>query len=226
MRNRFLIPMRWLIGLTVIGWQGIAPVPAAGQAQVHAYSAIGLSFSVPEHWQHDGLQTTSKAAFIKQFGWIYDKPDKDDIWNAVGRFSSVEVDSTRLPAADAYVIHNLTIFVNRANTLYKQWLCRQHRLNLFQTKPLVKEDARLLAQRQLPAVDLPDGLTRTKGQSYEYQSHHQQLNKPRVTTLGHVFAFVHQARCFEIKIESTSVSTAMQAAVQQRILDTFEIHPF
>lgn len=198
-----------------------APMSAAGQVQNSDYAIIGLSFSVPDSWQHDGLQTTSKAAFIKHFGWVYDKPDKDAIWNAVGRFSSIQVDSTRLPDTDAYAIHNLTIFVNRANTLYKQWLCRRHRLNLFQTKPLIKEDARLISQKKLAPADLPDGLTRAHGQSYQYQSYQDQL-----TTLGHVFAFVHQARCFEIKIESTSAFVNAQAALHKHILGTFELQPF
>lgn len=199
----------------------IVPTQAPAQSQANDYATIGLTFSVPDTWQHDGLQTTSKAAFIKQFGWVYDKPDKDAIWNAVGRFSSVQVDSARLPGADAYTMHNLTIFVNRANTLYKQWLCRQHRLNLFQAKPLVKEDARLISQKKLGPVDLPDGLVRAHGQSYQYQSYQAQL-----TTLGHVFAFVHQARCFEIKIESTAAFVGAQTALHQHILDTFELQPF
>ncbi|MEM8486536.1 MAG: hypothetical protein AAF564_13375 [Bacteroidota bacterium] len=198
-----------------------APIPAAGQPLASDYAAIGLGFSVPDTWQHDGLQTTTKAAFIKQFGWVYDKPDKDAIWNAVGRFSSIQVDSMRLPAAEAYTMHNLTIFVNRANTLYKQWLCRQHRLNLFQTKPLVKEDARLILQHKLAPVDMPAGLSRAHGQSYQYQSFQAEL-----TTIGHVFAFVHQARCFEVKIESTAAAIDSQSALHQHILNTFELIPF
>ncbi len=221
MESRFFTYMRRLSWILLSGYLAAAPISAAGQVQVSDYAAIGLSFSVPESWHHDGLQTTSKAAFIKQFGWIYDKPDKDAIWNAVGRFSSMEIDSTLLPSAEAYTLHNLTIFVNRANTLYKQWLCRQHRLNLFQTKPLVKEDARLMSQEKMASVDLPDGLSRAHGQSYQYQLYQSQLQ-----TLGHVFAFVHQARCFEVKIESTSASIDSQSALHQHILDTFELMPF
>lgn len=221
MATRFLTYVRQLCYLLVAVCFAATPITTTAQSQANDYATIGLTFSVPDTWQHDGLQTTSKAAFIKQFGWVYDKPDKDAIWNAVGRFSSVQVDSARLPGADAYTMHNLTIFVNRANTLYKQWLCQRHRLNLFQTKPLVKEDARLVSQKKLGPADLPHGLARAHGQSYQYQSAQTQL-----TTLGHVFAFVHQARCFEIKIESTAAFVGAQTALHQHILNTFELQPF
>ena len=56
--------------------------PAFGQPvglQSYDYSNMGLTFSVPRSWNHAGTKITTKAAFIKEFGWHYDKPDADDV---------------------------------------------------------------------------------------------------------------------------------------------------
>ena len=37
---------------------------------VYDYSEVGLTFMVPAEWEHDGLTTTTKAEFIKHFGWV------------------------------------------------------------------------------------------------------------------------------------------------------------
>ena len=189
--------------------------------QGYDYARIGLSLGVPAHWLHHGLTTTTKAEFIKQFGWHYDKPDAHDIWNAVGSFSSIEVDSTRLPADEAYAIHRLTIFVNRANTLYKQWLCRFGRANLWQAKPLIKEGSTLISERKIGPFEWPEGLARGSGKSYEYIS-----SEPNLPTLGHRFYFLHQKRCFEINIESSTAMPGIYERLHKNILDTISLRPF
>ncbi|MFK7848826.1 MAG: hypothetical protein AB8G77_26300 [Rhodothermales bacterium] len=189
--------------------------------QHYDYRKIGLSISVPAHWLHDGLTTTTKAEFIKKFGWHYDKPDANDIWNAVGSFSSIEVDSTRLPSDDAYSMHRLTIFVNRANTLYKQWLCRFGRANLWQAKPLINEANTLTSERKIGPFEQPAGIARGFGKSYEYTS-----NEPGLPTLGHTFYFVHQERCFEINIESSTTEAATNESLHQDILNKISLVPY
>ena len=189
--------------------------------QRYDYSEIGLQFNLPAHWTQDGLSTTTKAAFIKQFGWVYDKPDANFIWSAVGSFSSVEVDSTLMPSDSAYAIHNFNIFVGRANTIYKKWLCRHHRLNVWQAKPLVKEGDILLDKNNIWPLHLPDGLPNAKGIMYEYVSRGSQLS-----TLGHVFSFVHETRCFELRLESTSSNLAGSKILHQDILNSVSLTPF
>ena len=115
---------RLLIFVLVVSGKGYAQDI---QFKKQDYSKIGLTFIVPVTWEHDGLITTSKAAFIEQFGWIYDKPDAHDLWSAVGSFTSITVDSTRIPSDDAFAMHKMTIFVNRAHTLYRRWLCLQRK---------------------------------------------------------------------------------------------------
>ena len=201
---------------------GTGNVIAQAQAlKPYDYSRIGLTFSVPESWQHAGTSVTTKAAFIKQFGWTYDKPDAGDVWSAVGSFSSVAVDSTLIPSDSAYTIHHLTIFVSRSNTLYKQWLCRHRRSSLWAEKPLVRDSYTLLSSDKMGPYDLPTGLSNAYGIVYEYASQQSPLS-----TLGHVFSFVHQEKCFEIQLESTSALPTERLMLHRRILDTVKITPF
>ncbi len=185
------------------------------------YSAVGLAFSVPENWTHNGLSTTTKAAFIKQFGWIYDKPDAGDIWNAVGSFSSVNVDSSLIPSDSAYTIHHLTIFVSRANTLYKQWLCKFRRSSILEPRPVVKEDDMLFLEKRIGEVELPYGLSSAYGKYYEYAG----KNAP-LPTVGHVFSFLHQERCFDIRLESTTAELKQYAALHNQILASVKLMPY
>ncbi len=189
--------------------------------QAYDYSPIGLHFQVPKQWTHDGLTTTTKAEFIKQFGWIYTKPDADDIWNAVGRFSSMSVDSSLIPSDSAYTIHSLIIFVNRANTLYKRWLCLHRRSNIFEARPLVKDNHILTIDEHVTPYNLPSGLTDAKGRFYEYYS-----DQIRVPTTGHVFTFVHQEKCFELKLESTSSDVFAATVLHSQILNSIKLQPF
>ena len=185
------------------------------------YSSVGLAFSVPAGWTHNGLATTTKAAFIKQFGWIYDKPDAGDIWNAVGSFSSVDVDSSLVPSDSAYTLHHLTIFVSRANTLYKQWLCNFRRISIWEPRPVVKADDRLFREFRIDPPDMPDGLSSAYGKYYEYAGKDAPL-----PTIGHVFSFVHQERCFDIRLESTSANMMHYATLHDQILNTVRLMPF
>ena len=189
--------------------------------RTYNYSDIGLQFTIPSNWTEDGLATTTKAAFIKQFGWIYDKPDAQDVWSAVGSFSSLEVDSTLIPSDSAYTLHRLTIFVSRANTLYKQWLCKYRRNSLWQAKPLVKEGDTLIRDDGFWPYELPEGLSTAKGQSYEFIP-----SQAKVPTLGHVFSFIHESRCFELKLESTATNMLLTKSLHAYILKSVSLTPF
>ena len=208
----------WLVSL----WMCTGTVYGQATAfKAYDYSKMGLSLSVPDSWHHAGSNITTKAAFIKQFGWTYDKPDAGDIWSAVGSFSSMTVDSTLMPSDSAYTLHHLTIFVSRSNTLYKRWLCRHRRSSVWSEKPLVKSGQHLLTSNKMGPFDLPMGLSTAYGKGYEYSSKQSDLS-----TLGHVFSFVHQEKCFEIQLETTSAFQAERLALHKRILDTVRLVPF
>ncbi len=213
-----------LLGLLFVFQLNFAAAQTTAQTAAftrYDYSAVGLSFSVPEDWTHNGLSTTTKAAFIKQFGWIYDKPDAGEIWNAVGSFSKVSIDSTLIPSDSAYTIHHLTIFVSRANTLYKQWLCKYRRDNILEPRPVIKEDDWLFREQRIDDLELPFGLSSAYGLYYEYAG----KNAP-LPTVGHVFSFLHQERCFDIRLESTTAALKQYAALHDQILASMKLIPY
>ena len=200
--------------------------PGKGHAQdvdflTYDYGEIGLTFDVPATWEHDGLRTTTKAAFIKQFGWIYDKPDANDIWSAVGSFSSITVDSTLFPSDTAFEMHKMTVFVNRAHTLYRRWLCLQRKASFLEDKPLINGGYALIREDRVRSFDLPRSLSDVSGTSYQYYSGHIDL-----LTQGHVFTFVHQEKCYEIRIESTTADPANNIQLHEQILRSLERIPF
>ncbi len=201
-------------------------LPGNGYAQdarflMYDYGRIGLTFVVPDNWEHDGLTTTTKAAFIKQFGWTYDGPDATDIWNAVGSFSSITVDSTLFPSDSAFAMHKMTLFVSRAHTLYRRWLCLHRRSSLFASRPLIKDGHILIREDRIGTFDLPPNLSDANGKSYQYQSGHVDL-----LTQGHVYTFVHQEKCYEIMLESTTADPATSARLHEHILKSLERFAF
>ena len=191
------------------------------QFLLHDYSPIGLTFMVPANWEHDGLTVTTKAGFIKQFGWVYDKPDADDIWNAVGGFSSFPVDSSAAPTEQAFEMHKMTVFVSRAHTLYRRWLCLHRRNGVFEARPLINEQFTLVEKDNIRPFDLPPNLSDANGVSYRYYA-----GQTRLPTQGHVFTFVHQEKCYELRLESTAANPNKSTRVHERILNSLERRSF
>ena len=201
-------------------------LPNMGYAQEmhfvkHDYAEIGLSFLLPANWEHDGLNTTTKAAFIKEFGWNYDKPDANDIWNAFGSFSSISIDSTLLPNDAAFEMHKMTIFVNRAQTMYRQWLCKQRRENILDSKPLINNGFALVKEDWVRSVNLPRNLPDASAKSYQYYT-----GEVYLLTQGHVYTFIHQDKCYEIKIESTTSDPTGSIRLHERIINSLERYSF
>lgn len=197
-------------------------LPSRGYAQEehfrrYDYGDIGLTFMVPAHWEHDGLNSTTKAAFIKHFGWLYDEPDASDIWNAFGSFSSVSVDSTLLPSDSALTMHKMTIFVNRAHTLYRRWLCLQQRESVLKSKPLINSRYALIKQDRISSFDLPENMDNASAKSYLYYTGDVEL-----PTMGHLYTFVHEDKCYEIRLESTMFDPAKSVRMHERIISSVE----
>ena len=189
--------------------------------RMYDYGEIGLTFMVPSSWEHDGLRVTTKAAFIKKFGWIYDKPDANDIWSAVGSFSSITVDSTLLPSDSSFSMHKMTLYVNRAHTLYRRWLCLHRRASILEARPLVNDGFILVQEDKISRYDLPSALSDANGNAYQYYSGQVDL-----LTQGHVFSFVHQEKCYEIRIESTTADPDGSARVHEHIFNSFKRSAF
>lgn len=182
------------------------------------YRAIGLAVSVPATWTHDGITTTTKAEFIRKFGFNYDKADNDEIWRAHGRFSLIEVDSTLIPSDSAYALHFFTIFVERSRTLYKQWLCRHGKETLFSEMDFVPPGATIAQAEDIgPPRQLQDGWT-VYGKAYE-------LTKEGVTLpiVGRIYSFNHEEQCYSIKLESTAPDRRNSIRMHERIANSLEV---
>ena len=185
------------------------------------YSEVGLTFMVPASWEHDGLLTTTKAAFIKHFGWTYDKPDANDIWSAVGSFSSVSVDSTLLPYDSAFEMHKMNLYVNRAQTLYKRWLCLQRKIDPLESKPLINGKYQLVQRNKIRSSSLPPNLSGAKGIAYQYDT-----GRVNLITYGHIYTFIHQEKCYEIKLESTTADPLSSIRMHELIINSVERFQF
>ena len=182
------------------------------------YGDIGLFFSVPDTWTHNGVMTKTKAEFIKQFGWNYTKPDAGDLWHAFGSFISVEVDSSLIPSDSAYSIHKLTIAVERSPTWLKQWLCRIGKRFLWDDRGPEGRDVEIVSEKSIDQKYFQSGLLEEFGKEYWLSTRQTNL-----TTLGRVISFVHQERCYEIKMESTSANLAKAAHLHEQIMGTMKL---
>lgn len=182
------------------------------------YKTIGLAFDVPDNWTHDGITTTTKSEFIREFGFNYQKPDGDEIWRAHGRFSFVEVDSTLMPSDSAHALHFFTIFVARSRTLYKQWLCRHGKQSLFEEIDYAPPEATVVRSEDLSPPRLLENDRTVYGKAYELAKEGVPL-----PTIGRIYTFNHEERCYRIKIESTAIDRRHSIRMQERIANSIQV---
>ena len=181
------------------------------------YAALGLSLSVPSTWTYNGMLATTKTEFIKEFGRTYTGADGSDLWRAFGSFISLEVDSTLVPSDSAYSLHELRIFVERSPTWIKQWLCRFGKRTIWREEPQTREMV-VVQERTLENAPIQPDIFGVYGKVYELKS-----ARTNLSTLRHVYAFVHQKRCYNIEIESTSAKKMEAAYLHERILGTLKV---
>ena len=67
----------------------------------------------------------------------------------------------------------------------------------------------------------PLHLSDVKGILYQYDT--GQVN---VLTTGHVYTFVHQEKCYEFRLESTSANPVESIRLHERIINSLERSPF
>jgi hypothetical protein len=182
------------------------------------FQEVELQFSVPENWVHSGLVTKTKSEFIREFGRVYEQPDSAEVWSAFTSFNRVEVDSSLVPSDSAYSIHFLTIFVQRSRTLYRQWLCWHDRRSLWEGNEQRTPESRVISEKRLRGGRSVPPIIGVYAKEYELAT-----ERVEVSTLGHVTSFVHEEKCYRIKLESTSVDTNQSAWLHDRILRTVRI---
>lgn len=212
MKDRFILIQIILLLIT-----GVAGAQESDFLQ-YDYAALDLSLSVPSTWTHNGMLATTKTEFIKQFGRTYTGPDGNDVWHAFGSFISLEVDSTMVPSDSAYSMHELKIFVERSPTWIKQWLCRFGKRSIWKEDEPYSAEMVIVQEKTLENAPFQPDIFGVYGKVYELKS-----ARTNLSTLRHVYAFVHEKRCYQIEIESTSAKKSEAAYLHERILGTLKI---
>ena len=185
------------------------------------YRDVGLLFSVPDSWTHNGMMAKTKAEFIAEFGWNYTRPDAKDLWHAYGSFIGLDVDSTLVPSDSAYALHKLTIFVERSPTWVKQWLCRLGRRSIWGDDEAERPEMEVVNEWALDRVPIKTDFFGGYGKVFELKSRRTVL-----PILRHEYSFVHKEKCYQIKLESTAARKADSVALHERVLDSFRLVEF
>ena len=205
--------------LCLLLFTGVEAAVAQSQAmQEYDYGGLGLAFSVPSTWTHNGVVITTKADFIRQFGRTYNEPDSSSVWNAYGSFFYIDIDSSRVPAEDAYAIHRLTLSVQRSRTMYRKLLCRFGKKSLWEDVELVKADARLVSEENISSPASISQLFGNYAKAYERTT--AGTNLP---TIGRMYRFYMQERCYTLKIESTSQRKSQNKRLHEVIVNSLKL---
>ena len=200
----------------------LGPVfPTQGQVvwyQDYFLDEIGLRVSVPGEWTHEGINTTTKREFIKNFGWNYTGPEANDVWSSFTSFRHMEVDTTLATADSIQSTHFYTIRVERSRTLFKRWLCGHGMRSTFEELDDEKPGTTVLGERKFKSKVLDVEGFGVFEKSYERSGSHSS----RITT-GHLYSFSHKDRCYIFKIESTSPENPSLSRLHQSIFSMVQL---
>ncbi len=188
------------------------PAPAQDALVLHRYDSLGIWIGVPEAWTQSRVTTTTKAEFFGKFGWNYTGGDAGEVWSAFGSFSHVEVDEALEPADEAYRMHVLTLFVSRARTYYSQWLCRRGRRSLWEPMVAAPAGGTLVDDRRLRPPTMPGEQIPMFGRAYTLQH----ATAP-VPTVGRIYAFTRDERCYVLRLESTTADAVAADRLHDRV---------
>ena len=174
--------------------------------------------SVPAEWTHEGINTTTKQEFIKNFGWNYNGPEADEVWNSFTSFRHIEIDTSKAAADSIFSTHFFTIRVERSRTLFKRWLCGHGMRSTFEELDDEKPGTDVQKEHKYKSPTLEMDGFGVFEKKYERQS-----GLPDRTLTGHLFSFSHKDRCYIFRLESTSPQSNQDSRLHQSIFSQVRV---
>lgn len=162
-------------------------------------SEIGITFTLPDTWRQNGpmLKQTWSDYYLAS-GQEGDHPDGDELVFGFNTYIHHYVDSTLLPAPEAYRMHFLTIRMEGYYSWFRRWLWSMGKRSLWEDIPVVtRAGVEILKQEVLAGDDPRNVIDGAYGIEYEIMP-----ETAIVPTKGRMFFVTRGTRCYLIALES------------------------
>ncbi|MEZ4702360.1 MAG: hypothetical protein R2834_18655 [Rhodothermales bacterium] len=191
-------------------WHTVSP----DEMQPIDYQAIGMTFQVPADWEEVGpLILVSKAEYARKKGEQYAGADSSAAIYGLGLLVTTRVDSTRLPAPDAFEYHVVQVRMEGFHGWYGRFLWSLGRKTIMQSFPhhppgVLWSEEEVLSDND-PRNLFPDGY----GMAYSYQK-----MDADIAVQGQIYYLIRGERCYQIMVEGVKSHYEANWPVYERVL--------
>ncbi len=186
------------------------------------HSDIGISLEIPVSWDSTYYNMLTKQGYYGTMGKAYEEPDSNDIHVAFLSYQEIEIDSTLLPAAEAFDFHSLNIRMFGYHGWYKRWLWSQGKASLMSQSSAFSEkkvEEFVSSNEEVLADDDPRKIIKdAHAIEYEFKK-----APPHVGSKGQIYWFVRNERCYRIAIEGVSTYYEENRAMYNDVLAKMKI---
>ena len=214
-----------------VGWFASTMLqPGVEETERIELDEIRVSFELPAQWNPNGAMIKTTVGQFKQqtTGAPYEKPDRNDVAAGVIGYTSFSVDSTLLPAAEAYEFHELGIEMYGYYDWYQRWLWSQGKRKLTESAEAYFEE-RMKDLQGTPKYEwldvemLPQGDTRKvieDAYAFEYA---WQPTGTEIPMKGQIYFVVSGNRCYRLRIEGVQQHFEKHIPMYNGILQSMEV---
>ena len=203
-----------LLSFVVIG----STTPPA--LQRYDFSDFGLVLEVPDTWESKETMKLTKKQSHRVMGRSYEHADSNSVHTAFINFLEIEVDSTLLPAPEAFDFHKLTIKIYGDLNWLDRWLWSQGKASLLKPFSVFpdKEHEYLSNHLEVLSDDDPRKIIKdAHAVAFEYKK-----DDVHVGSKGHIYWLVRGERCYRIQMEGISPKYEENRATYEAVLASME----
>lgn len=181
-------------------------VPASqtfpGERDRQSSENLEITVDVPADWERQGHIRITKGDSYRMTGQPLEA-DSSDVVQLLESYIHQRIDSTRLPALEAYDISFLIIRVEGNKNAYERWLCARGKRSFWQSKPFIhhpSDSGRVIEVTTLDADDPRNILPDWFAVELETGS-----GSAPVNTRSQAYARVNDDRCYEIVLTGSAL---------------------
>lgn len=187
------------------------------------YEDLGIVLEIPDTWENTFYDMLTKRGKYAQMGEKYEGADSLSIMQAFLHFQELEVDSTLLPAVEAYDFHNLSIKINGSYGWYDRWLWSQGKTSLFEhfttlTGMAEAEEFTVINEEVLSGDDGRKIIKEAYAIEYEYKK-----KEAQAASKGQIYWVVRGERCYRIQLEGVSLHYEENRQMYEAVLASMQI---
>lgn len=165
-------------------------------------ASLDVFVDLPAEWTRQGHIRITRGDTDRMLGKPLDA-DSNQVVQLLDAYQHQRIDSTRLPALDAYDISYLLIRVDGDQNAYERWLCARGKQSFWQSDPFIhhpSDSARVVEVTRLDVDDPRNVLPDWFAVELETGS-----GSAPVNTRSQAYARVDEGRCYQIVLTGSAL---------------------